>query len=76
MGDYYDQYVPYLNFWWFTGMYVDRALKVDKEILLLVAHAKAKIVLGKIKLVNKKQRPYYCNKTELSLILTLLKQKM
>lgn len=76
MGDYYDQYVPYLNFWWFTGMYVDRALKVDKEILLLVAHAKAKIVLGKVKLVNKKQRPYYRNKTELSLILTLLKQKM
>ena len=57
-------------------MYVDRALKVDKEILLLVAHAKAKIVLGKVKLVNKKQRPYYRNKTELSLILTLLNQKM
>lgn len=46
--------MPYLNFWWFTGMYVDRALKVDKEISLLVAHAKAKkIVLGKVKLVNK-----------------------
>lgn len=76
MGDYYDQYVPYLNFWCFTGTYVDRALKVEKEISLLVAHAKAKIVLDKVKLVNWKQRLYYCNKTELNLILTLMKQKM
>ena len=76
MGDYYDQYVPYLNFWCFTGTYVDRALKVEKEISLLVAHAKAKIVLDKVKLVNWKQRLYYCNKTDLNLILTLMKQKM
>lgn len=52
MGDYYDQYVPYLTFWCFTGRYVDKALKVEKEISLLVAHAKAKIVLDKVEQVN------------------------
>ena len=61
MGDYYDQYVHYLNFWCFTGKYVDKALKVEKEISLLVAHAKAKIVLDKVEQVNWKQRLYYCN---------------
>ena len=49
---------------------------MEKEISLLVAHAKAKIVLDEVKPVNWKQRLYYCNKTELSLILTLIEQKM
>lgn len=61
MGDYYNQYVPYLNFWCFTVKYVDKALKVEKEISLLVAHAKAKIVLDKVEQVNWKQRLYYRN---------------